>query len=231
MAQSDTGPQETIHRPVAGALLFSTIAPMPVKGVAASLDRMYDVSTAVWNSSSSPGTVLLALNFPDALLSNTFVSERLDSYAHLRAGVRCELRVNGNKFIYGLLMAIWLPCTSRDQRAFGYSLIGLTSFPHLLISANSAMTYAIDAPYALPQPFVDLTTYRSGSFGTLLLVVLTPLTSSTSSSGFNLPIQVTAKFIDTVVSTPTQHYTLSGGTPTTSVALLGVGSGFFEARS
>jgi hypothetical protein len=184
--------------------------------VSDALVREYPIATVTWAATSAQNDLLSTINFPDALFAKSYIADKLRGFQHFRAGVEVSFRVNGNQYLYGLLMASWDPATSLDASANEESNIWTSSgFPHVLISANDAVVPTLRIPWVFPHPALDLATFASGSIGSLQLSVVAPLQSMSSSTPPTLVVTVYAKFVDPRVFTPTTGVTLATPTPAT----------------
>jgi len=178
------------------------------------LSRLYEVATFSWTTGMTPG-ILGSVAFPDALFTIPFLLNIVKGFVLFRAGIEIEIRINGNKFLYGKLMASWDPATAMDATAPSeVSIWSASTGPHVLIDADAPEVHKIELPYVWPVPSLDLRAYPSGSLGTLDLYVFAPLTNVSSASGtISVPISVYARFVDPVLDGATDS-ALSAGDAT-----------------
>lgn len=214
----DSDVQNVILTPPAPLPFYKGMRAAPSSEVLAALTRPYQVATITWPSTATSGTYLGTVSFPGALTDVPFNKNMLAGFRYLRSGVRLSIRINGNKFLYGSIVASWDPATGLDALSYlETNLFTSTGFPHALISANNNSSTEMCIPYLWNQPFMDLPTITSSggiaAIGTVDFTVMAPLTSVGSTVAPTVTISVWAEFLDPVVDTPCALYTLSDHTP------------------
>lgn len=163
------------------------------------LQRPYPVASFQWTSTPTVGNTLLTIPFPRALESITPIWEKLNRFAYIRSKIKISIRVNGTKFHYGRLMAVWMPLRGASISAGSISLNSLSAYPHVQISPTSNEVVEMELPYVHPYQYLRIgSTATEYSLGILNVVVLTPLRQGTTT----VPVEVTifANFCDPELS-------------------------------
>lgn len=184
------------------------------------LTRPYPVATFPWVQGNTAGTLLQTVNFPDALFAIPYISRIIGNFKHFRAGVKITIRMNGNKFLYGALLASWDPATCLDAASSDdTSLYSSAGFPHALVLVNDPVVSEIMIPYVHPDPLLDIATYQSGHIGSLDVTVAGVLWSVNATTPPSIGVTVYAQFVDPVLQTPTTSTVVGSPAPITRVSL------------
>lgn len=147
------------------------------------LSRPYPVLNFSWTSTQSEGKRIGSVEFPYALLNIDAIRLKLANIRYFRAGVKISIRLNGTKFHYGKLLAVWFPnCVNGPNCFQAYdNIYSASGFPHVILSPTDNELHEFTMPFALPYSYFDLMAYgtargrESYSLGNLLFYVLNPL--------------------------------------------------------
>lgn len=147
------------------------------------LSRPYPVSNFSWTSTHSEGNRIGSVEFPYALLNIEAIRLKLANIRYFRAGVKISIRLNGTKFHYGKLLAVWFPtCVNSEDSFQAYdNIYSASGFPHVILSPTDNELHEFIMPFALPYSYFDLEAFGTFggramySLGNLLFYVLNPL--------------------------------------------------------
>jgi hypothetical protein len=150
------------------------------------LQRPYPILEFSWTSAQLPGARIHVVNFPFALMQVDAIWDKLKNFYFFRAGVRLGIRVNGTRFHYGKLMAMWSPQTLNLGTDYNRSdnIFSASGFPHTIISPTDCEVNELIMPFCVPFSYIDLRqlSLNSGSriqnMGQFAFYVLNPLRSS-----------------------------------------------------
>nr|WFG77342.1 MAG: structural polyprotein [Insectivora picornavirus] len=143
------------------------------------LSRPFPVVETEWTATHSVGSVLAAVQFPQALFAIPAIAAKIRNFAYFRAGVRIGIRLNGTKFHYGKLLVAWSPATglTGDLHKRMTNLYSASSFPHVIISPTENEVNEFILPYVLPNQYIplDSLSFDQSTIGVVTVYVLNPL--------------------------------------------------------
>jgi hypothetical protein len=172
-----------------------------------SLDREFPAPVVTWATTNGESTVLQTLGLPDFLFGQTYIADKLANFRFFKSAVRISYRIVSNKFLYGSLLAVYVPY---PYNITGTNLSDLTAYPHVILSASSGDTVVFDIPFVWNQRALDmLNILPEGAMGNVYLVVLNPLVDISGTST-NSNVFVTVRFVDAQAFYPHDQVALSG---------------------
>lgn len=155
------------------------------------LSRPYPVATIAWKHASTRGACIGRYVFPDMSFKVNALWKKLQQFQYFRAGICFTIKVNASAYHYGKLLCVWRPLalgkTSNDivlgGPAAAYdNLYTLSSFPHVVVNANSCESIDFYVDYSLPYDWIDLSVWseynisrKMMNMGILEFWVLNPL--------------------------------------------------------
>lgn len=162
------------------------------------LKREYELSSFTWSSVSPTNTYVASYNFPEDLLAQPFIADKIRGFRNFVTGIRVSFRMSSNTFNYGRLMVVYRPDVGDDvfytRRAT--TIEQISGFPHIIVSASSSEVGVFDIPFVLNRRALDRSaTSDPQALGTLSVIVLNPLTN-TYGVASNVTVFVTAQFVD-----------------------------------
>ncbi|MCW4015115.1 MAG: hypothetical protein NWF06_01975, partial [Candidatus Bathyarchaeota archaeon] len=166
------------------------------------LSRVYS-HQVVWQTSYPHGYLLADMRFPDFLFSRQQIWNKLQNFKFFRAGVKIGIRINGTRFNYGSLLAMWEPMSyNTGSLVFAtHNVYAASGYPCFTMNPTENEVFEFIMPYALPYPYIDIERFTDGvsynwwEQGSLSIYVLNPLNPSG-------PVDVTiyASFVDVDVA-------------------------------
>lgn len=166
------------------------------------LTRPVRVASGSWASTQITNTAIATLNFPDVLMQRALLSNKLDGFTFLHAGIRLHIELTAQPTQAGILLVSYQPYSkySITQAAgINATYTGRSGCPSQIINIASASGPRFITPYISPRSAYNLATGQ-GTLGTITVSVLLPLVSNAASS---IPYTIFASFDNPVVSTPT----------------------------
>lgn len=166
------------------------------------LTRPVRVAYGTWSTTNSVNSALATLNFPDELMKLSLISNKLDGFTFLHAGIRLHIELTAQPTQAGMLLVSYIPYekyTSTLSAAIKASITGKSGCPSQIINLASATGPKFITPYLSPRSAYNLAT-GSGTLGTITVSVLTAL-NATGTSTVNYSIF--ASLDNPIVSTPT----------------------------
>jgi len=158
------------------------------------------VASFNWSSTQVSGTNLAAVLFPQALMVPNILA-KLDYFQYLRAGIKFSFRLNTTTMHSGKLLVAYLPEYSPTATFKPFTnIFAASSNPHVLISANSAVTAEITIPYVHPRSYWNMSQdYNTAGFapmGAVYVYVLHPLSSAASITTVTTQVIMYASFVN-----------------------------------
>lgn len=199
------------------------------------INRPFFVEIVPWNA-TSPIYTSLPINFSelpkDIINSNDSLKNAVKLGAYYRSDLMLNISVAGTITHAGTILAGILPPlpVPVNDVISQYNLINtIMSGPHGFLSANEATSISLHVPWYCNSDLATLDfsetdgaivstdiTVRNGNYGTLVLLVLNPLTPSDASSA-TLDIVVEAMFNSLDILVPSPKYITYTFTPPTSM--------------
>lgn len=158
---------------------------------------------ASWPTSATQATELANYKFPDSLITNSMYQEKLKGFVGLRATLNVKVQVNSQPFQAGRLMLQYIPYAEyiADRAAtINLTLQGRSGCPRVDLDLSVGTEVTLQIPYVSPHAFYNLITAQ-GSFGSVYLVVYSPLQDSTGSA--SVEYTVWAWLTDVEIEYPT----------------------------
>jgi hypothetical protein len=182
------------------------------------LQRPYIVKNTLWSSTDETGDLILGATFPQDLLALNPIWDKVKNFHFLRAGVRLGIRLNGTKFHYGKLIAIWSPQNARTGNLFERTsnIYSVSGFPHVILSPTENEVNEFVVPFTSPYMFSNLAFgLDSLNFGSVFIYVLNPLRNAATVA--DVGVTLFANFVDPMLQGMTSQIF---GQPSPSAALL-----------
>jgi len=176
--------------------------PYIFQGLKEFLERPVPIETFTWPLSSTFGSCLKRLIFPDALFALPFFWEKLRHFQYFRGGLHFRVKINATLYHYGKLLMVWRPMAlaktttgyGATQTAGAYdNIYTLSTYPNIQVSPNSSETQEMQVSFFLPYQWIDLLVFGTTTgateghsltarylmnMGVLEFWVLTPLQAS-----------------------------------------------------
>jgi len=179
------------------------------------LSRYIIIAQGTWEAAQSRGTVLQNMVFPKQLF-NTGSAEvpfnvtqninKLEGFLGLKAKVRIRIEVNSQPFQAGALLLHYVPYSEyMNSHTQWYAtdtntnVTAASGCPHVVMNLANTTSMEFCTPFISPYLFFGLPTGQ-GSFGNVVISVLSPISSLVSSS---VSYTVWAKFEDIDLRFPT----------------------------
>lgn len=202
--------------------------PYIFQGLREFLERPIPIATFTWPLSSTFGSCLRRIIFPDALFNQSFIWEKLRHFQYFRAGLHFRVKINATLYHYGKLLMVWRPL-ALGKTTSGYGLATnagaydniytLSSYPNIQVSPNSSETQEMQVSYFLPYQWINLLAFGSATGaittdyqrylmnqGVLEFWILTPLQASGATDDPPATVTIYANFTGVEVAgyTPAQ---------------------------
>ena len=153
------------------------------------LERQYPVRSLTWTSASPQGSLLATIFFPEILLNNRALFEKVSRFAFLQCKFHVSIRVNGTSFHYGKLLVSY-NVSPRPVDTIDYlsrnNLYSHSSFPHVIVSPGQNEVKEFEIPFMYPLDYWPIDTASPSSLygrrypmASVSIWVLNPLSSST----------------------------------------------------
>jgi hypothetical protein len=153
------------------------------------LNRMYPVTTGVWNGSSTG--VLYTSELFSMLSTLPNIARCFDAFRFFRCSkIRITIRLNAQRLNYGRLIGAYTLVknfTATDP-------LTLTTYPHHLVSATTNEVESFEIPFVVP--FVAMDLLNPNVWGYFSLAVFNPLSACTAESGVTAQYAVYAQYIE-----------------------------------
>jgi len=140
--------------------------------------------SSLWSTTQAQATQLATYNFPDSLITNIMYQEKLKGFVGLRGTLNVRVQVNSQPFQAGRLMLQYIPYAQYmpDRvTTINSTLQGRSGCPRVDLDLSVGTEVTMEIPYVSPHAFYNLVTAQ-GSFGSIYLVVYSPLQDSTGAS-------------------------------------------------
>lgn len=190
------------------------------------LSRPVIIHTGLWSSSIATETQLYTANFPETLISNTMLQEKLRGFVGLRANLVLKVQVNSQPFQQGRLMLQYIPYAQyMPERVslINSTLQGRSGCPRTDLDLSVGTEIEMRIPYVSPHVYYNLITGQ-GSFGSIYLVVYSQLRDQVSGTG-SIEYTVWAHMEDVDVQYPTGSNIFTGNAPNFAKAAARLASG------
>lgn len=181
------------------------------------LSRPVALKTDSWSSSIVPETSaaqLYTANFPEVLIANNMIKEKLSGFVGLRATLVVKVQVNSQPFQQGRLMLQYFPYAQyMPQRValVNSTLQGRSGCPRVDLDLSVGTEIEMRIPYVSPHTYFNLITGQ-GSFGAIYLNVYSQLRDQVSGSG-SVEYTVWAHLENVDVQYPTGANIYTGSAP------------------
>jgi hypothetical protein len=180
-AHQEFGQQEPLNLPA------PQVMPDEAWFAAKQLAKPVIVETLQWDSTQLFNTTLWTSLIPN-LISNVDSLQRrtLQMYAFYRMNPVLRIQLNGTPFHQGQLVMGFVPFDIRVQDTPGlpgyFSVVGLTGFPSVQISAADAQSSELKIPFIHFYDYLMTNTINDITLGSVYLKILNPLKFSTGAS-------------------------------------------------
>jgi hypothetical protein len=177
------------------------------------LSRPIIIHQGTWATTDARAAQLYTANFPESLVSIAMYQEKLTGFVGLRATLCIRVQVNSQPFQQGRLMLQYYPYAQyMTNRAalVNMSLSGRSGCPRTDLDLSVGTECDLCIPYVSPHLYYNLVTGQ-GSFGSIYLVVYSPLLDLSSTTG--IEYTVWAHLEDISLQYPTGAPIYTGSTP------------------
>lgn len=170
------------------------VDPYRTESLSKLISRSYRVSSFLWQSTDTAGTLLKTHDFPKDLTSQVFITQKLADYMLFRSGVKFTVRLVTAGFSYGTLLVGWIPCYDSTSTAAIRHInnVVLSQCNPVVVSASTALSSEQTIPWCWPQQYLKIFDIPSagfrGAIGSVFIRVLNPLKSASGS--LPSPVQV-----------------------------------------
>lgn len=181
------------------------------------LSRPVALKTASWGSSVVPETSaaqLYTANFPEVLIANNMIKEKLSGFVGLRATLVVKVQVNSQPFQQGRLMLQYFPYAQYMPNRVALvnsTLQGRSGCPRVDLDLSVGTEIEMRIPYVSPHTYFNLITGQ-GSFGAIYLNVYSQLRDQVSGTG-SVEYTVWAHLENVDVQYPTGANIYTGSAP------------------
>lgn len=179
------------------------------------LRRPINIHSGMWDTTATAGTQLYTANFPETLIANSMYQEKLRGFVGLRATLVLQVQVNSQLFQQGNLMLQYIPYAqylgSDRVDIVNASLSGRSGCPRSDLNIAVGTEINMRIPFVSPNLFFNLITGQ-GSFGSVYLVVYSPLFDEASGTG-SIEYTIWAHLEDVEVEYPTGAEIYTGNEP------------------
>jgi hypothetical protein len=136
-------------------------------------ERIYSFT---WSVGTEP---YIAFNPWNAYFNNSRVINRISNYNLLQAKLHIKIVINGNGFLYGRLLAAYLPLDTWDQMSdIGpepNDAIQCSQLPHVYIDPTTSKGGEIVCPFLYHRDYLSITDASWSEMGTLIIRTLNQL--------------------------------------------------------
>lgn len=124
------------------------------------LGKWSSVTTRDWTAVQPPGTVLITMNIIKDLLVSPIQSDPFNRFRYWRGTPTVKFQLNGNRFMNGKLVAVFVPFTlaplvEKYQSSIQH-LATVTCLPHVFLDAATSTTAELEIPFIYPNNWLDL---------------------------------------------------------------------------
>lgn len=156
------------------------------------LSRVYECGTWLWKSTSTTGTKLAHIHFPNELFNKPNIKDKLKGFKYFRANVRVQIKLNSTLQHYGKLVVWYVPnCGLTNPNGAPYSCF---RYPHVIVSAATQESAELQIPFISHNPWIHTRKTGTGEIGTLYAHVLHPLGSANSTTTQETYVTMFANF-------------------------------------
>jgi len=170
------------------------------------LNRLYKLESFDWTIAQTMGTVLKTYTFPDILLKESPIKDKITHFYGLRAGVEFIVLVNNQKFQQGNLLISYLPNAKYNpvkkamHAANMQGIVTRSGAPRVNLDLMDTTRASMKVPYMSPFVFYNLLT-KDGTIGDFQISVYSPLFDVAADG--KVTVGVYARFIDVDLEFPT----------------------------
>lgn len=181
------------------------------------LSRPVALTTDSWGSSVVPETAaaqLYTANFPEVLIANNMIKEKLAGFVGLRATLVVKVQVNSQPFQQGRLLLQYFPYAQYMPNRVALvnsTLQGRSGCPRVDLDLSVGTEIEMRIPYVSPHAYFNLITGQ-GSFGAIYLNVYSQLRDQVSGTG-SVEYTVWAHLENVDVQYPTGANIYTGSAP------------------
>ena len=167
-----------------------------------SLEREYPINTLDWNSTQARDTNLLVISFPEILFNQPFIQQKIDDFHYFKGSIRLTFRVTANQFLYGAIMASYLPYPSDNTSVPNDTIKSASGLPHVNITTGSSEPVVMDIPFICKDRMLNILNYLPSQMAQVTLLCLVPLTDVQTGGPCSAQVFITAQFRDVELALP-----------------------------
>lgn len=179
------------------------------------LARPSVIETIEWSPKDAAKTAIGYYQFPQVMLGNAMLLQKMDGFYGMRADVVVRVQTNAQPFQQGRLLMTYIPnfagvyAAQQNRINLIYSELNyITQLPRVELDLGSSTEMVLRMPYITPELYTNLNTMKP-DFGRFEVTVYSPLLSGGEEQ---LPVDVTiwAHYENVKLFYPTQAYIQSG---------------------
>jgi len=164
------------------------------------LSRPMKLMNFIWLASMTPNTDLFVINFPNDLLKQPAVFEKIRGFTWFRGEMVLRVNVNAQKFQQGRLLLYFIPYRfTKTSDPASQHLTSKTGFPRVDIDLAQSQSMTIRLPFVAPMSHLNLI-HEEWSIGTVVATVYGKLAGGT---GTGIGGSVWAHFENVEINLPT----------------------------
>lgn len=137
------------------------------------------IDTFDWHTGDVTGTEMYVASFPERLLRQPMIREKLRGFRYVRFDIIVELQVNNQPFNAGALRMWYEPLGEMMTGTVSSTnnIIGMSGYPGVLWKCGDATAARFRVPFECPISHFDMVK-KTGTMGKVRISVFSPLTGS-----------------------------------------------------
>lgn len=162
------------------------------------LQRPIMVNMTAWTTSMVRSTLVARIDFPAVFMSNTMYANKISSFVGFKATTCIRIVINADRFQQGRLLACWYPAAQDNIERSNLATSNCTyatQLPRMDIDVATDTEVLMEFPYVHPCTHYNVPNIQ-GTFGSLYIIVYSPLTAPTGSTSLNVQTWASCKDID-----------------------------------
>lgn len=184
---------------------ITPLNPYPKMGVEEALTRSYPLGTFTWARAAGYGQAYSRFKFVEAMFNIPTIQDKLAAFIYFRSDVEITVRVNGNNYVGGILLATYVPFFDYEEDATDWrnNFDLRKNGQSWIISAGTSMATKFLLPWAASTTFMNIVDGEpKACIGTLFFDVLVGQEWMSTSPPSGLEVTVYAQFINPQVAGP-----------------------------
>lgn len=168
-------------------------------GITDFLKKPILLQTITWNTQTA-GTVLANVSLPQDAFSNPMYAKKIIGFLGFKGTAVIRVQVNGNKFMAGRLLLLFIPqgnVTGSYPGSRLRSLKAMTQLPRVELDLSTDTEVVMHVPYISPTPYYNIST-QEGPIGRAVVAVYSPIATGTGSDSVDVSVWVHFEDVDLV---------------------------------